>query len=398
MSKQERLHWDSRSQPQALDWDARSPAVLEDQIKAYDGMRRRCPVAYSDYLHWSLFSHGDVMRALTDHETFSNAVSSHLSVPNGMDPPQHTPYRQLIEPYFGPEEMARFEPVCRRIAEDLVEALPAQGEVELAGRFAQDFALRIQCAFMGWPAELHEPLRHWTARNREATLAGDRQAMAQIALDFDRHIRDQLDVRRAAGPAATDDLTTRLLRETIDGRALSDEEIVSILRNWTVGELSTISSCVGILAHYLAEEPDLQQRLRREPGLLPAAIDEILRIHAPLISNRRIATRDVEIGGRQLKAGDRLTLMWASANRDEAVFGDPDEFRLDRDPGLNLLYGAGIHVCPGAPLARLELRIVMETLLARTRRISLVEGQAPVRAIYPAGGFASLPLWIERQP
>ncbi|HJW25003.1 MAG TPA: cytochrome P450 [Rhodocyclaceae bacterium] len=398
MSKQERLHWDSRSQPQALDWDARSPAVLEDQIKAYDGMRRRCPVAYSDYLHWSLFSHGDVMRALTDHETFSNAVSSHLSVPNGMDPPQHTPYRQLIEPYFGPEEMARFEPVCRRIAEDLVEALPAQGDVELAGRFAQDFALRIQCAFMGWPAELHEPLRHWTARNREATLAGDRQAMAQIALDFDRYIRDQLDVRRAAGPAATDDLTTRMLRETIDGRALSDEEIVSILRNWTVGELSTISSCVGILAHYLAEEPDLQQRLRREPGLLPAAIDEILRIHAPLISNRRIATRDVEIGGRQLKAGDRLTLMWASANRDEAVFGDPDEFRLDRDPGLNLLYGAGIHVCPGAPLARLELRIVMETLLARTWRISLVEGQAPVRAIYPAGGFASLPLRIERQP
>lgn len=396
MSKQERLQWDSRSQPQALDWDARSPAVLEDQIKAYDGMRHRCPVAYSDYLHWSLFSHGDVMRALTDHETFSNAVSSHLSVPNGMDPPQHTPYRHLIEPYFGPEEMTRFEPVCRRIAEDLVEALPAQGEVELVGRFAQDFALRIQCAFMGWPAELHEPLRRWTARNREATLAGDRQAMAQIALDFDRYIRDQLDVRRAAGAAAADDLTTRLLRETIDGRALSDEEIVSILRNWTVGELSTIASCVGILAHYLAEEPDLQQRLRQEPGLLPAAIDEILRIHAPLISNRRIATRDVEIGGRQLKAGDRLTLIWASANRDEAVFGDPDEFRLDRDPALNLLYGAGIHVCPGAPLARLELRIVMETLLARTRRIFLVEDRAPVRAIYPAGGFASLPLGIER--
>ena len=89
-----------------------------------------------------------------------------------------------------------------------------------------------------------------------------------------------------------------------------------------------------------------------------------------------------------------MTLIWASANRDEAVFGDPDEFRLDRDPSQNLLYGAGIHVCPGAPLARLELRIVMEELLARTRRIALVPGKPPARAMYPASGFSSLPLWV----
>ena len=89
-----------------------------------------------------------------------------------------------------------------------------------------------------------------------------------------------------------------------------------------------------------------------------------------------------------------MTLIWASANRDEAIFGDPDEFRLDRDPSQNLLYGAGIDVCPGAPLARLELRIIMEELLARTRQIALVPGKPPVRAIYPASGFSSLPLWV----
>ena len=99
-----------------------------------------------------------------------------------------------------------------------------------------------------------------------------------------------------------------------------------------------------------AERPDLQQRLRQDPSLLRVAIDEILRIHAPLIANRRVATGAVEIGGREIGAGERITLIWASANRDEGVFGDPDEFRLDRDPAENLLYGAGIHVCPGAPL------------------------------------------------
>lgn len=286
--------------------------------------------------------------------------------------------------------------MCRRIAVDLVRELPSAGEVELMGQFAEDFALQIQCAFMGWPVALHAPLRRWTHRNRAATLAADRAAMAAVALEFDGYIRAQLDARRAAGDQAPDDVTRRLLGETLQGRTLSDAEIVSIVRNWTVGELSTISSCVGILTQYLAEQAELQQRLRQQPELLPAAIDEILRIHAPLIANRRIATRDVEIGGCQLKAGDRVTLIWASANRDETVFGDADEFRLDREPADNLLYGAGIHVCPGAPLARLELKIVMEALLSQTERIGTLAGKTPVRASYPASGYASLPLWIER--
>jgi cytochrome P450 len=377
------------------DWDPRSPTVLANQIAAYDDMRRRCPVAHSDYLQWSLFRHEDVMRVLDDHETFSSVASRHLSVPNGMDPPEHTRYRKVIEPYFGPQEMQAFEPHCRRIAVDLVQSLPANGEVEFMRTFAEDFALQIQCAFMGWPTDLHEPLRQWTRRNREATLAADRAAMALVAHEFDGFISRLLDVRRDAGDEAPDDVTTRLLRERVEGRPLNDEEIVSIARNWTVGELATIAASVGILAQHLAERPDLQQRLRTQPALLPAAVDEILRIHAPLIANRRMTRKAVEIGGRRLDAGARISLIWASANRDEAVFGDPDEFRLDRDPAQNLLYGAGIHACPGAPLARLELRIVMEELLGRTRRIATVTGKPPTRAIYPGSGFTTLPLRIE---
>jgi cytochrome P450 len=221
-------------------------------------------------------------------------------------------------------------------------------------------------------------------------LAKDTKAMAAIALEFDDYISELLEERLDAESKAPEDITTELLRQKIDGRLLNHEEIVSILRNWTVGELGTITACVGILAHYLAEKADLQQQLRENSHLLPAAIDEILRIHAPLISNRRVTTTEVDIGGRKIEAGQRVTLMWASANRDEAVFGDPDEFRLDRDPAQNLLYGRGIHVCPGAQLARLELRVVMEELLKATRQIALVPDHAPEIAVYPASGFSSL--------
>ena len=376
------------------DWDPQSKDVQRDQIGAYDAMRKRCPVARSEYLWWSLFRHEDVMRVLLDHQAFSNAASNHLSIPNAMDPPEHTPYRQIIDRYFGPEHMAAFEPVCRRVAHDLVAALPRNQAFELMAGFAQPFALRIQCAFMGWPDTLHEPLQQWIARNHQATRAGDRSAMAQIAVDFDAHIKQQIVLRRDAGEQAPDDVTTRLLREHIHGRPLSDEEIVSIVRNWTVGELGTIAASVGILVHYLAAHPALQRDVRHQAGDLPPAIDEILRLDAPLIANRRVITCPVEIGGHRLEAGERLTLIWAAANRDETVFGDLDAFDPQRNAAHNLLYGAGLHVCPGAPLARLELRVLMQALLAGTSEIGLAAGQVPERATFPAGGYASLPVCL----
>ena len=377
------------------DWDPRSQDVLDNQISAYDAMRKRCPVAHSDYLWWSLFRHEDVMRVLQDHETFSNAASNHLSIPNAMDPPEHTPYRQIVERYFGAEQMAAFEPVCQAIAATLIGDQRRGEAFELMTRFAQPFALRIQCAFMGWPDTLHEPLREWIGKNHRATRAGDRSAMAQIAVEFDGHIKRQLVVRRDAGDQAGDDVTTQLLQEHIHGRPLSDEEIVSIVRNWTVGELGTIAASVGILVHYLATHAALQAELRRQPGDLAAAIDEILRLHAPLIANRRITTRAVEIGGRKLDAGERLTLIWAAANRDEAVFGDPDAFDPQHNRDNNLLYGAGVHVCPGAPLARLELRVLMQALLASTTDISLVSSPPPELAAFPASGFSSLQVRLQ---
>jgi cytochrome P450 len=346
-------------------------------------------------MHWSLFRHADVMQVLTDHETFSSAASSHLSVPNGMDPPRHTEYRRIIDRYFTPERIAGFSSACSAIAASLVAKLSKGSEVELMADFAQAFALEMQSAFLGWPKALHEPLRLWIRKNRQATLEGDRAAMADIAFEFDGYIKDMLGTRRKLGVVASPDVTTSLLNERVAGRLLTDDEIVSILRNWTVGELGTMASCVGIIAHYLASNPAVQQLLRNDLSILPAAIDEILRIQAPLIANRRITTKPVTLGGRDLAAGERLSLIWASANRDEVVFKDAATFRLDRDPSQNLLYGAGIHVCPGAPLARLELLAITQELLTQTTDIALVADKPAVNAVYPAGGFSVLPLRID---
>lgn len=374
------------------EWDPLARDVLADQRSAYDHMRGSCPVARSDLLGRSVLRHGDVLDVLHDHDTYRNHVSHHLSVPNGMDPPEHAPYRRLIDPYFARGPMARFEPVCNAIATDLIAAAPHGRPIEVMDAFGHEFAVRVQCAFMGWSDDLHEPLRNWVLEQHRATLAVDLDALAASARRFDDVVQGVLDARRKAGADAPDDPTTHLLGETIGGRPLTEAEIVSIVRNWTVGELATIAASVGIIVAYLADHPEVEAHLRAHPSAIPAAIDEMLRIDAPLIANRRVTACPATLAGASLPAGERISVLWASANRDERVFGDPDEFRLDREPSLNLLYGAGIHVCPGAPLARLELHSFVTALLGGAGRLRPVGDPAPVRATYPAGGYASA--WV----
>jgi len=376
------------------DWDPRAEEVLRDQRAAYDEMRERCPVAYSEFMQWSLFRHEDIVRVLHDHNSFSNAVSQHLSVPNGMDPPEHTVYRRIIDPYFAPARIDAFEPTCREIVADQVRNMIPSSEVELMADFALPFAVRAQCAFLGWPSTLHEPLVRWVEKNARATLAQDRPAMVEIAREFEGIIDDMLEIRLEAGAKPDDDVTSALMHEKVWGRTLSNEEIVSILRNWTVGEIGTISASIGILVHYLAQHAGLQAQLRAQASLLPAAIDEILRVHGPLVANRRITTCPVEIGGRKIDAGERISVIWLAANRDGRVFENPDAFSLNHDPARNLLYGAGVHVCPGAPLVRMEMRVFVEELFGHTTSIELVPGKPPTNAVYPASGFATLPVRV----
>lgn len=374
------------------DGNPASEDVLCDQRTAFDKMRDCCPVAKSGESKWTLFRHEDISRVLGDHHTFSNVVSKHLNIPDGMDPPAHTEYRRIIEPYFNSERMQIFEPECRRIAIELVQSVIDDRSVEFISMFAELFAVRIQCAFLGWPLDMREPLLQWSKKNRTAIRLKDRAAMRDIAREFSDYIKALLLDRRTSGATGSTDVTAGLMHDRVWGRVLTDDEIVGILRNWTAGEIGTIAASIGILAHFLADHPDIQTQLRDEPSEQPAAIEEILRLHGPLLSNRRVTTCPVEIGGQNISTGDEIILNWVSANRDEHVFVDAHSFHHDRNQSQNLLYGLGIHVCPGAPLARLELRVVLEELLRLTDSITFNPDTAPTHAVSPTCGYETLPL------
>jgi cytochrome P450 len=372
------------------DWNPRAAAVLGDQRLAYDQERERCPVAYDAFLGWSLFRHDDIVGVLADPDTYANA-SAHRAVPNGMDPPEHTRYRHLLEAYFGPEQMTALEPRCRSIAADLAQALQGRGEVELVTQFAQPFSFQTLCVFVGWPAQTWQNLRDWTDRNQHAALYPDATTGAALAQQFAAHAADTLQTRRETAQEPGADAVTGLMAAALDATVLDDEDITSILRNWTASH-GTLTAGIGIIAWHLATRPELQDRLRRQPELVGHAVEEILRADGMLVANRRITTRDVEIQGRTIPAGEHLSLNWIAANRDARTFDDPDAVQLERDQADNLLFGAGIHNCVGAPLARLEMRVAVEELLKHTTMITATGTRPPARDTYPSNGFRALPL------
>ncbi len=382
------------NEAETTDWHPLSVETRRDPPARYDWMREHQPVALSGLLGWSLFRHADVAAAAHDPITFSNAVSPHVAIPNGQDPPIHGVFRRPLDSFFNAAEMQRFEPVCRRVFTDTIHKLKDHADLEAMSDFARPVAARLQCAFLGWPDASAARLSEWGVKNQIAARANDREALAQTAHEFETFVDDRIAERRGCETA---DLTARLMQTRIEGRPLTAHEIASILRTWTVGEIGTIAASIGIVMRFLAAHPNIWTLLCEQPDRIEAACDEILRIDGPLLCNRRVTTRPVEVQGRRIEAGERVTLIWPAANRDGSVFVNPLEFRLDRDPSLNLLYGAGIHGCPGAPLARLELRVLIEELQQQRRVPGIAVNQQASRAVFPTAGFETLPIRLERK-
>lgn len=371
------------------DWNPLDATILKDQRSAYDEMRERCPVAHSEFMGWSLFRHDDITRVLADPETYSN-VSQFLAIPNGMDPPDHSPYREALDPNFDQEQMAKVEPHARAIAAALIEPLLLGGEVEFIASFATPFALKTLCAMLGWSDEQWECLGGWVHGSQQAAFTKDSAAGKALANLFSEHVKTNLKKRRTS-PAEVPDASDVLMNTEVDGVRLEDEQIVSLLRNWTAGH-GTVVASLGIVVLHLAHDIDLQNRLRRDPSLIPATIEEILRGDGPLVANPRTTTREVNIQGRSIPQGEHLTLMWIAANRDPRAFNEPNAVEIERITTDSLVWGKGIHLCQGAPLARLEMRVAIEELLSKTQSFELVDDKLPCRDVYPSNGLAKLPL------
>ncbi len=362
-------------------------------LRAYtDELRPKHPVIRNVAGEWVLLRHADVLAAALNHERFSNEVSRYLQVPNGLDGEEHTRFRSVIERHLRHDALEPFVPVFERVAAKLVAELPRGTVLDAVSDIGAVFAVRAQCEWLGWPAELEPRLLEWLEENHAATRSGDQARTADVAEQFDEIIRSVILPRRAADGNAPDDVTTRLCREVVDGRLLTEMELVSILRNWTGGDLGSIALCVGVLVAHVAQQPGLAEQLRTaSDNEVEAVIDEILRLDDPFVSNRRINTCPVRIGGQDIPTGARVKLNWTSANRDEAVF-DNNRFDPEKNAAANLVYGAGKHVCPGRLLATWELRVALQTLLASVQTIELAPDQKPEREVAPVGGYHRVPV------
>jgi cytochrome P450 len=333
--------------------------------------------------------HAEVVRIAREPGLFSSAVSRYLQIPNGLDGAEHARFRALVDRYFTPEAMADFAPACRAVARGLVAALPRDRTFDAVRDLGAPFAVRAQSAWLGWPAELERPLLDWLDAKQEAVRSGDAAAGAAVAARFDAIVRSVVEPRRASNGSR--DVTDRLVHDASAGRPLRDEELVSILRNWTGGDLGSIALAVGVVVHALAVRSGLAERLRAESAdeRFDAELEECLRLDDPFVASRRVATQGARVEGCPVAAGQRLALDWAAANRDDRVFA-PGRFDPVAHAGANLVYGVGAHVCPGRPLARLELRELVRALLDAAP--ALAPAGDPVRETPPLGAFRSVPV------
>ncbi|MGV2871345.1 cytochrome P450 [Colwellia sp. E150_009] len=368
-------------------------SIQGKDLRAFtDTLRVKHPVIKNMLGEWVLLKHADVVTAALDHERFSSKVSQHLHIPNGLDGEEHSDYRKIIERYLTPKALTPYIPVFEQTATQLMNELPLDITLDAVNDIGAVFAVRAQCKWLGWPAKLEPKLLAWMEKNHAATRSGDRSKMADVAEQFDDIIHSVIAPRRAVGNNNFDDVTSRLCQDTIYGRLLTEEEITSILRNWTGGDLGSIALCVGVIVAYVAQNPESIDYLRTATATkIDAFINEVLRLDDPFVSNKRITTCPVKIGGQNIPEGARVKLNWTSANRDEAVF-DNSTFEPQKNADANLIYGIGKHVCPGRLLATWELRIALQALLASVNTITLAPNQPLEREVAPVGGYNKVPI------
>lgn len=323
-----------------------------------------------------------------DPQRFSSGVSRFLQLPNGLDGEEHTKVRSLIDAYLAPDQVDHLEPEFRRIARELAADAAARGTVDSVNDLGAQYAVRAMTTWLGWPAELDDTLVAWVADNNAATRSGELARTAEVAERFDAIIRSVVEPLQEH---PDDSVTSRLVHDDSLGRRLEFDEVVSVLRNWTAGDLSSMAYCTGVVLDALIEHPELQDRLRqgvsrREFG---AIADEILRADSPFVSNRRVTTCPVQLDGVDLPEGQRVRIHWTAANRDPDAFAYADGFDPDANASGNLVWGAGPHACPGRALSIVELQALTEELLAVAELSRAGEGE---RETHPVGGWASLPV------
>jgi hypothetical protein len=385
------------------------PAVKADPYPLYARLRRRGLVR-SPLDVFAAADHATVASILRDRRFSSSPAHQRgyrpPSYPPGdpraalpdaslltMDPPDHTRLRRLVAGAFTPRAIAGLEPWIRDVTTGLLTAADGAGGFDLVDALAFPLPIAVICHLLGVPAEDQAQFRGWgheVAATLDPQTAATAQAQTRAAeLALTSYLQGLVRQRRAC---PDDSILSALIAAGDDGDRLSSDEVVSTALVLLIAGFETTVNLIGNGTVALLGDPGSWDRLRQDPALVPAAIDEMLRYDSPVQLTSRIATEDVEVGGRVIAAGRPVIVCIGGANRDPLVFEEPDEFRIGRpDPGRHLSFSLGMHHCLGAALARLEARIAIEEL---TRRYPALELAAPParRPLLVLRGFESVPV------
>jgi cytochrome P450 len=392
------------------DWDHADPAYNQNAPQIWDQLRGTCPVAHTDRYGgaWLPVTHADVSAIArdTDHFSSEGAVLANrppreewvslapigAAPPITSDPPFHADARRLLLPAFSPQVVAEWEPEIRRLCNELIDNMGNADTVDAAVQYAQNIPVYVIARMLGLPLEDSDYFRETVHMVLEEIGAefGERQgAFEKLDAYLSMHVQDHIENPK-------DDLIGFLLNAKIYDQPLSPQHVVGTIILLMVAGIDTTWSSIGSSIWHLAQHPSDLQRMVNEPELLPTAIEELLRMYAP-VTMARIVSQDTEIGGCPVKRGESVLLPFPAANRDPEVFPDADKVIIDREENRHVAFGLGIHRCLGSNLARLELRLAVEVFIQRFPKFELADPSSVTWSLGQVRGPRKLPVRISQR-
>jgi cytochrome P450 len=385
-------------------YDPEDESTQIDPYPLYERLRDEHPVYRQPRLgFWALSRFADVYDALRDHDSFcsrhgltwdTSAAEQAGVLPMMVtsDPPQHTKLRKLVNRGFTPRRVSDLEPEIRTVVVGAIDALRRAG----GGDLVHDVAVPLPTAIIGRLLGVPEPDRpsfhRWaTAVVKGTSGAAFHEEHHRAAADLYAYFQRRIEKSRAS---AGDDLIGTLLASEIDGERLTDADVLGFCFNLIVGGIETTTNLVTAGMVILQAEPEARRVLAARPERIPAAIEEFLRLETPVQGLCRTTTRPLALHGTTIPAGEKVLLLFGSANRDERQFAAPDRFDAARGADRHLAFGYGAHYCIGAAMARLMGRVAFEELTARLGEHRIhVEGGRRIRSAVNRG-WESLPMEV----
>ena len=380
-------------------FDHHDPRLGRDPEELFDVMVKECPVAHSDRHggFWVISGYEESKFILQNPQLFTSEQS--VRVPKGeetpplppieIDPPRHARYRSILAPAFTPRSIKALEDGIRDLTGTLISGFIADKKCELVADLAAPLPTGIFTQVMGLPIEDAEQFYAWkNVINHESRTDNDPAAAGRATREAIAYLKTVLDARRAE---PRDDIATQLVQAELDGDPIEEDEMLRMAFLLFLGGLDTVTSALTFAFAHLATHPADRDRIVADPSIIPSAVEELLRRDAVIMIGR-VASEDIELSGRAIKAGDRILCNAIAANRDPRQFPDAGQVQLDRTPNRHMTFGMGPHRCVGSHLARLELRIVLEEFHQRIPGYRLAEGVEVHRHLNQVAGIDALPL------